>query len=647
MTNENNENAKIRSDLSVDSRESGVDSSVDSKADSPESIPKLSLSEFLARESIPQNDAGQFMPDKKQLKMLVNCVDDDTGKLISLKRIDTGKVTNMKALFYKSARSDFDGIEDWNVSNVVGFELCFAQCKTFNAKIEQWGDKIKNARTFEAMFWGAESFDRPIGAHWDTSSATNMIRMFSQAKSFNNGGEPFGEKWKMDKVGWTWEMFWNAERFNQPINHWIMSSVTKCFTMFMGAKAFNQPLDKWDLSNAVNLGSMFNKAESFNQDLSSWGTRLGKAQNMKRMFADTKSLNRTFAWKINENCDITNITKGSALKLDITRIGDDSQQKEILQDSSQNALDSAKQAYQLASDIKEFRIYQIVKNDKNLNDEVYKNTLDSFVNPQEWQKCDNRELYKWLPKNIRQSFEIYLSQKQGDKNCKADESKWDFICYKVFDYIFVIEVGDKENILNISQNALKKHDKRTLIIKQEAFDDDDEDYDFGERKIHYQSNSLHISLEDSNEMYIYNGNTNKDTQNSNRILNIIGALILAKAYESKMYDFNKMARSTKGANLMQCHKEICAFDLKYYQDTPVLVYNSALVEFWEKLSKRYKINDKHKELQETIARIAQLVSDEIRERENESRNSLNTKIAIATAIIGLLSLLGVIIPLVK
>ncbi|MGX3011223.1 BspA family leucine-rich repeat surface protein [Helicobacter sp. 23-1044] len=111
--------------------------------------------------------------------MLVNCVDDSTGELISLAKIDTSKVTNMKALFYKSARSDFSGIEDWNVSNVVGFELCFAQCKTFNAPLEKWGDKIKNARTFEAMFWGAESFDRPIGAHWDTSSATNMIRMFS------------------------------------------------------------------------------------------------------------------------------------------------------------------------------------------------------------------------------------------------------------------------------------------------------------------------------------------------------------------------------------------------------------------------------------------------------------------------------------
>lgn len=40
MTNENNENAEIRGDLGLDSRESSVDSSVDSKIDSPESTPK-------------------------------------------------------------------------------------------------------------------------------------------------------------------------------------------------------------------------------------------------------------------------------------------------------------------------------------------------------------------------------------------------------------------------------------------------------------------------------------------------------------------------------------------------------------------------------------------------------------------------------
>ncbi|MGX2985395.1 BspA family leucine-rich repeat surface protein [Helicobacter sp. 23-1048] len=635
MTNENVENVENRGDLSVDSTKS---------------TPKtLLLSEFMRESGLkPDEKSGKFIPKSRHIKDLVNCTDDcleKTDKLISLKRIDTRDITSMNRLFENSTRTkeEFDGIEDWNTSNVTSFAYAFSRAEYFNSDISGWD--VSKGKGFYYMFFHAHNFNQPIGEKWHTKSAKNMRAMFCFATKFNNGGKDFGKNWVMDNVDLSAEMFYNTDNFNAGgLNEWNMTNIKKCWSMFRNAKAFNQPLDKWDMPNCDSFYSMFYGAESFNQNLSAWGTRLGKVKGMEYMFANTKSLNQTFDWQILADCYTDNIIKGSPLQLKLTKISDGKeQQKEILQDSSQNAIDSVKQAYQLASDIKEFRIYQIVKNDKNLIDKDYKNALDSFVNPQEWQKCDRKELYSWLPKNIRQSFEIYLSKKQGDKSCKADESKWDFICYKVFDYIFMIEVGDKENILNISQNALKKHDKRTLIIKQEPFDDDDEDYDFGERKIHYQSNSLHISLEDSNEMYIYNGNTNKDTQNSNRILNIIGALILAKAYESKMYDFNKMARSTKGANLMQCHKEICAFDLKYYQDTPVLVYNSALVEFWEELSKRYKINDKHKELQETITRIAQLVSDEIRERENESRNSLNTKIAIATVIIGFLSLLGAIL----
>ena len=586
--------------------------------------------------TIDRNDKGQLMPNNQQLKELVRYDE------VKLGGIDTSKVTSFRELFKNSSRIDFSGISSWDTSNVSTFMSCFEGAESFNENINSWN--VSNGTNFMQMFYGAKSFNQPLDK-WDTAKATNMIRMFLMAAEFN---QPI-QSWDMSNVIWAWEMFAGAENFNEPLNDWDMSSVQKIQKMFLRAKAFNQPLGKWNISNVVDMQGLFSGAESFNQDLSAWGTRLGKVKSMARMFADTKSLDINFLqdWQIPADCYTDNIIKGSKLQLKLTKISDGKeQQKEILQDSSQNAIDSVKQAYQLASAIKEFRIYQIVKNDKNLIDKDYKNALDSFVNPQEWQKCDNKELSKWLPKNIRQSFEIYLSKKQGDKYCKADESKWDFICYKVFDYIFVIEVGDKENILNISQNALKKHDKRTLIIKQEPFDDDDEDYDFGERKIHYQSNSLHISLEDSNEMYIYNGNTNKDTQNSNRILNIIGALILAKAYESKMYDFNKMARSTKGANLMQCHKEICAFDLKYYQDTPVLVYNSALVEFWEELSKRYKINDKHKELQETITRIAQLVSDEIRERENKTREAENKRFTWAMFIIGVLSALGAILAAV-
>ena len=615
----------------------------------------IKLSEFLQSsegKGLPTNDKGQFMPDKKQLKILVHCLDDSVDKtnpqLISLSKIDTSKVTNMKALFYKSDRVDFSGIEEWDVSNVTGFELCFAQCRTFNAPIEKWGDKIKNARTFEKMFWNAEQFNRPIGAHWDTSSATNMIGMFSQARKFNNGGQEFGEKWKMDKVQWTWQMFWNAEKFNQPLNEWNMSSVTKCYTMFNGAKAFNQPLDKWDLSNAIDMSHMFSGAESFNQNLSAWGTKLGKVRNMTRMFANTKALNQTFAWKLNENCDLTNVAKGSVLKLDITFVNDDgtTQEKEILQDTSESSLTSTTKQIQLATSKENFKLYQIVKKDKNLSDDDYTKAIISFLNKKNWQEYDRKQLYSWIPKNIREDYKIYLAKKQDKAICGADESEWDFICYKIFGYLFVVETDEKT--FDISQSALKKHERRMVEIKQvNVNEEDDESND--EENIDYKSNSLSISLERDQIMYIYNANTNADMQNSDRIFNIIGALVLAKAYESKMYDFNKMARQAIRADLMKCHKEICEFDLKFYQNVPVQVHNSSLLNFWEKLAWRYKINERHEELQDTIARIAQLVSDEMREQENKirekesaARDKQSLTLNRAMVVIGILSLFGVL-----
>ncbi|MGX2985396.1 BspA family leucine-rich repeat surface protein [Helicobacter sp. 23-1048] len=613
MTNENVENVEIRGD---------------SSADLPESTPKLSLSEFLARESIPQNDKGQFMPDKKQLKMLVNCVDDDTGKLISLRRIDTSRVTNMKALFYKSARSDFDGIEDWNVSGVVGFELCFAQCKTFNAKIEQWGDKIANVRTFEAMFWGAESFDRPIGAHWDTSSATNMIRMFSQAKSFNNGGEPFGEKWKMDKVGWTWEMFWNAERFNQPINHWIMSSVTKCFTMFMGAKAFNQPLDKWDLSNAVNLGSMFNKAESFNQDLSAWGDKLGKAQNMRRMFADTKSLDINFLqdWQIPADCNTDNIIKGSKLE-------------QILKTAKTQSIDEKKQeTKRKLKHIAKFTISQV--KDSDLIQKICENLSENkgFV--------VNKS--SWIPRNILNNYKVYLGKDNESKNgkdkiIKADIDDFEYAFCRVFDDIdFVITIDDTSPLDKV-ENINKFEIYQSSNIKDfNEINGDDETSEYDKPYTISKDNNLEFYLADASMLIINKSQNENIGDNSNTISDIINAYILAKAYKAKMQQLNTLASEYKEKNfwgktldflcfwrndtLHKVHKDICAFDLKYYQKDPV-DKNKVVLDIWREMSKSYLVAQTHDELKETIKQVAELVSDE-----NQKRfNYLMFAVAIFTA----------------
>ncbi len=536
---------------------------------------------------VPKNEQRK----EKQLDVLVNCIDDyceKTNELISLALIDTREVKTMKYLFRDSPRKNYKGIEKWDTSKVTCFEGMFAGTD-FDEDISGWD--VSNARTFEAMFAYTSKFNRPIGAHWDTQNATNMIRMFRFAKEFNNGGQPFGEKWKMDKVEWTWEMFWGAEKFNAPrLNEWNMSKVTKCYTMFNGAKAFNQPLDRWDLSNAVNLGSMFNKAESFNQDLSAWGERLGKAQDMHRMFADTKSLEIDFLskWKVSENCNTDNITKGNPFlpNPQITYISEDGAEQETdatASQSTEQTLPTQEQKKQkITREISEFRIYKIAQ-------------IPSVLS-----KLKMKDLYGWIPKNIKENYEIFLAKKSENDVVAGDESEWDFIFYSVFGECFVVETDDKK----FTQN-----NRELLSIEQIKYDDeDDESFDFSEVKIDYENGALKVSLEDNDKkMHIFNGNTNTDSKSNCRVLNIIGALILAKAYEAKIEHFNERARERK-IKLTQCHKEICEFDLYFYQNTPV-EHNLQLIEFWEKISTRYRVASKHSELKETIAQVAKLVSE--------------------------------------
>ena len=126
----------------------------------------------------------------------------------------------------------------------------------------------------------------------------------------------------MDKVKWTWRMFWGAENFNQEINHWNVANVENMQRMFMNAKAFNKPLSKWNVSNVKNMEEMFNGAESFNQDLSAWGDKLINVQNMKRMFANTKVLDKNFLqdWQMPVDCIKEHIIKGSKLEQNLKNL---------------------------------------------------------------------------------------------------------------------------------------------------------------------------------------------------------------------------------------------------------------------------------------------------------------------------------------
>ncbi|MGX2982879.1 BspA family leucine-rich repeat surface protein [Helicobacter sp. 23-1045] len=569
----------------LDSSES-IESSVDS-------APQMPLSEFLARENL-QKINGKYQPNDKQLKSLVRYDEVNLGE------IDTSKITNMKSLFANSKRRDFSGIEGWDTSNVRSFAWCFYKAEYFNADISAWN--VSNARQFRDMFYGAVAFNQPIGAKWNTQNAEAMIGMFCQAKNFNNGGEPFGKSWKMDKVKLVWNMFRRAEKFNAGgLNAWNMSSVTKCEDMFAGAKSFNQPLEDWNVANVCYMQRLFNGAESFNQNLSAWGTKLGKVRNAKRAFADTKSLKIDFlkSWRFSSFCDKENITKGSALE-----------------SSEANAKNSKK--------LDNFIISQIDKKD------MPNKAFESIA---------FKESYaKWLPANIKKEITIYLAKyDENDNLISGDEKSWDFAFYKIFkNRYFMVKKYESNN-----QNSENDIDTFSIIQKRKISDlQKDENFKADKVKDIYESNDLNIKL-DSQNMWI----TNSDlTDNSESILSLLNIFMLTQSYIIEMQKLEEIARENgnDSKKLRECYKEICDFDLQYYRNLPIL-QNVFLQHIWYKMSEFYRVAQTHDELKEIIAQMAQILGDDMKEKESRRFN-------IAMGIIGILSALGAIlaaIPVVE
>ena len=158
----------------------------------------------------------KYTPNTRdELKALV----DDTS--INLGDIDTSKITDMSSLFLCTPRTDFSGIEKWNVSRVENMYAMFYGVTSFNADISGWD--VSKVENMSSMFEGAESFNQPIG-DWNVSNVRDMAWMFQYAESFN-----------------------------QDISKWDISSVRSMYSMFEGAKSFNQDISKWNVSDIDDI----------------------------------------------------------------------------------------------------------------------------------------------------------------------------------------------------------------------------------------------------------------------------------------------------------------------------------------------------------------------------------------------------------
>ena len=82
----------------------------------------------------------KYKPQTKKKKK--ELVQDDN---IYLGDIDTVLITDMSHLFECSKRKNFEGLENWNISNVTDISYMFLSCENFNNNINNWDtSNVKN-----------------------------------------------------------------------------------------------------------------------------------------------------------------------------------------------------------------------------------------------------------------------------------------------------------------------------------------------------------------------------------------------------------------------------------------------------------------------------------------------------------------------
>ncbi|TEY00734.1 BspA family leucine-rich repeat surface protein [Campylobacter sp. US33a] len=268
----------------------------------------------------------------KTKKELIVLVDSNS---INLGDIDTSNITDMSELFLNSTRTDFSGIENWDVSNVFSMRAMFYGAENFNQDISKWN--VGKVFDMAGMFKGCIEFNQDI-SKWNTSNVFDMDSMFENAKSFNQDLSG----WNINKVRHKENIFKNciikrnnevkikkyipedkeellALITNEDINlkdidtslitdmsglfldstrkdfsgieSWNTSNVKNMCEMFSGAINFNQDIGSWDTSRVKDMSAMFRGAESFNQPLNKWDT--SNVKDMSEMFKGCIEFNQS------------------------------------------------------------------------------------------------------------------------------------------------------------------------------------------------------------------------------------------------------------------------------------------------------------------------------------------------------------------
>ncbi len=204
----------------------------------------------------------------------------------------------------KPSQFDVLSVDEWGPNKWYSMESFSTGCKKMHLKTKSAPD-LSRCISLKRMFYNAEKMNEPLD-HWDVSKVRTMRNAFRGAKSFN---QPL-EKWNVSNVKDMRAMFYGATSFNQPLEKWNVSNVKNMIGMFAYTKSFNQPLEKWNVSNVKHLRFMFWNARSFNQPLEKWN--ISNVKIMIGVFEHASSFNQPLEkWNVSNVKHMTNMFKGA------------------------------------------------------------------------------------------------------------------------------------------------------------------------------------------------------------------------------------------------------------------------------------------------------------------------------------------------
>lgn len=188
--------------------------------------------------------------------------------------------------------TSISNINSWDTSSVTNMSKMFSRCSNFNQPLEFNTSSVDDMSN---MFEQCTIFNSSL--NFNTSNVTNMGAMFTGCQFFNQNIN----FWDVSKVEIFSAMFQSCIRYNFPLNGWNTLNATKMVAMFEGAVLFNQDLDNFNLSNVDDIQRMFTGCTNFNGNIVTWDTSL--VTNFDQLFASAIAFNQPIG-----NWDTSSVT---------------------------------------------------------------------------------------------------------------------------------------------------------------------------------------------------------------------------------------------------------------------------------------------------------------------------------------------------